>query len=72
MGFSPWGRKESDTTERVHTHARAHTHTHTHTHTGPTGRELWSKKSPLASLTLSPDACHHRKGVIYSEMALPS
>ena len=27
-GCSPWGRKESDTTEQ----ARAHTHTHTHTH----------------------------------------
>ena len=29
MGYSPWGCKESDTTE----HARAPTHTHTHTHT---------------------------------------
>ena len=28
MGYSPWGRKELDTTE----HTRAHTHTHTHTH----------------------------------------
>ena len=33
-GYSPWGRKESDTTEqlsactRVCTHARTHTHTH--------------------------------------------
>ena len=27
-GYSPWGRKESDTTERL-----IHTHTHTHTHT---------------------------------------
>ena len=26
MGYSPWGHKESDTTE-------THTHTHTHTHT---------------------------------------
>ena len=26
--YSPWGGKESDTTEHVHTH----THTHTHTH----------------------------------------
>ena len=25
MGYSPWGRKESDTTEQL-------THTHTHTH----------------------------------------
>ena len=28
VGYSPWGHKESDTTERT----RAHTHTHTHTH----------------------------------------
>ena len=27
-GYSPWGHKESDTTERL-----THTHTHTHTHT---------------------------------------
>ena len=27
MGYSPWGRKESDTAEH------AHTHTHTHTYT---------------------------------------
>ena len=26
MGYSPWGRKESDTIERT----RAHTHTHSH------------------------------------------
>ena len=26
VGYSPWGRKESDTTEQL-------THTHTHTHT---------------------------------------
>ena len=41
-GYSPWGRKESDTTELVthtqthtqtHTHTHRHTHTHTHTHT---------------------------------------
>ena len=28
MGYSPWGHKESDLTERL-----THTHTHTHTHT---------------------------------------
>ena len=46
VGYSPWGRKESDMTEwqacvrvRAHmhtyarTHARVHGHTHTHTHT---------------------------------------
>ena len=31
--LSPWGCKESDTTEHAHTHMHAHTHTHTHTHT---------------------------------------
>ena len=30
-GFSPWGCKESDTTEHMCQRARAHTHTHTHT-----------------------------------------
>ena len=30
-GYSPWGRKESDTTVRVR---QTHTHTHTHTHNG--------------------------------------
>ena len=29
VGYSPWGCKESDTTERL----SAHTHTHTHIHT---------------------------------------
>ena len=31
-GHSPWGGKESDTTEQL-THTHIHTHTHTHTHT---------------------------------------
>ena len=32
-GSSPWGHKESDTTEpQMRAHMRAHTHTHTHTH----------------------------------------
>ena len=29
VGYSPWGHKESDTTERI---ACTRTHTHTHTH----------------------------------------
>ena len=36
MGYSPWGRKESDTTEQLHflsIYIYIHTHTHTHTHT---------------------------------------
>ena len=28
VGYSPWGREESDTTKQL-----THTHTHTHTHT---------------------------------------
>ena len=30
-GYSPWGCKGSDTTERVHVRIRTHTRTHTHT-----------------------------------------
>ena len=33
-GHSPWGRKESDTTEQL-THTHTHTHIHTHTHKYP-------------------------------------
>ena len=33
MGYSPWGHKESDTTECIHTHTHTHTRTHTHAHT---------------------------------------
>ena len=34
-GYSPWGCKESDTTERLsaHTHTHTYTHAHTRTHT---------------------------------------
>ena len=37
-GYSPWGLKESDMTERLKhtdTHRHTHTHTDTHTHTCP-------------------------------------
>ena len=30
-GYSPWGRKELDRTQRMHAHMRMRTHTHTHT-----------------------------------------
>ena len=33
MGYSPWGRKESDRTQHTCAHARAHARTHAHTHT---------------------------------------
>ena len=32
MGSSPWGCKESDTTEQLNTHT--HTHAHIYNHTG--------------------------------------
>ena len=32
VGYSPWSRRESDTTEHAYVHARTRTHTHTHTH----------------------------------------
>ena len=43
LGYSSWGRKESDTTEwLIHTHARTHTHAHTHTHTHTVKQDLCS------------------------------
>ena len=30
VGYSPWGRKESDMTEHTHTHTHTHTNTHIH------------------------------------------
>ena len=33
VGYSPWGREESDTTEQLSLHTCVCTHTHTHTHT---------------------------------------
>ena len=35
VGYSPWGCKESGTTEGLSTHAHTHTHTHTHTSVKP-------------------------------------
>ena len=32
MGYSPWGRKESDTTERLHFHFLSTWESHKHTH----------------------------------------
>ena len=31
VGYSPWGRKESDSIEHTHTHTHAHTDTHRRT-----------------------------------------
>ena len=33
VGSSPWGRRETDSTEPTYTHTPIHTRTHTHTHT---------------------------------------
>ena len=46
-GYSPWGRKESDTTKR------ARTHTHTHTHTNCVGGWVlgWGSLEPLRQKT---------------------
>ena len=61
--YSPWGHKESDTTERLththtHTHARArahtHTHTHTHTHINPEG---WDGEGNGRELPKGGDIC---------------
>ena len=30
VGYSPWGHKESDTTEQLSMHVHTHTHTHIH------------------------------------------
>ena len=38
VGYNPWGCKESDTTEHVHTHTQC-----THTHTMPDGAR-WREK----------------------------
>ena len=47
VGYSPWGHKESDITERLSTHIH-HTHTHTHTHTSVGENEM------LGSFQISP------------------
>ena len=52
MGYSPYGCKESDTTE-ANEHTHTHTHIHTHTHKwGPLG---WTSK-PLQRANLCSDA----------------
>ena len=44
MGYSPWGCKESGTTEGLRICARACAHTHTHTHTGETGKQATTRE----------------------------
>ena len=64
------GSQKSDTTEHSHTRARAHTHTHTHTLAQLAGSS-GVRRAHWPAL-LCPQMHAHRKGVIYSEMALPS
>ena len=49
VGYSPWGCKESDTTERL-----THTHTHTHTHTLPLASASLDSSFPLCNTVKSP------------------
>ena len=45
-GYSPWGRKKSDTTEHTHTH----THTHTNRHRGHKDREQKRGHNPASEM----------------------
>ena len=44
MGYSPWGCKESDTTEGLSMRVRTCTHTHIRTHTGETGKQATTRE----------------------------
>ena len=52
MGYSPWGCKESDTTEQL-----THTHTHTHTHTPVDRRCFILTIVPTLSLEIRSVTC---------------
>ena len=49
MGYSPWGPKELDMTERL-THTHTYTHTHTHTQTQHIGSFIEKKIGKLVVL----------------------
>ena len=62
IGYSPWGRKESDTTERLHFHfSNTHTHIHTYTHVSsswnPVSRKSTITPSSLCSRSQLPWDC---------------
>ena len=40
-GYSPWGHKESDTTEQLSAYACTHTHTHTHPYEATSLNRMW-------------------------------
>ena len=52
VGYSPWGHKESDMTERVHTY------THTHTHTQKLSYTPFIKVKETLVIQLSPTLCN--------------
>ena len=51
MGYSPWGCKESDTTEQL-----THTHTHTHPVINHNGKEY--EKEFMYLVYISESLCH--------------
>ena len=73
VGYSTWGRKESDTTEQL-THTQTHTHTHTHATwpdwcTGNTKMkrvEFPPSMSPFLLLFIGPSSYHGECPSLYS------
>ena len=48
MGCSPWGHRESDTTEQLNAHTHTHTHTQADEHLSSQGRREESLPHVLA------------------------
>ena len=66
VGYSPWGRKESDTTEWL-----KHTHTHTHTHVLSGKKELASLKGRTVAVWKERDywfSVHYYKIAIWKQV----
>ena len=61
-GYSPWGHKESDTTE--------HTHTHTHTHTSVSRPVRWRVVRSAAQLGAGSRWCLGSDGEVCCERTL--
>ena len=54
--YSPWGHKESDTTEQL-ARTRAHTHTHTHSHSQDRLRQIQSLEFQTESFAFWIQSC---------------
>ena len=78
--YSPWGRKESDMTERMH--ARTHTHTHTHTLSwkgwvfihglpGNTEASEWTLQSDILEWLMDGHGSHHALLLSWATPRLP-